>query len=97
MVDGTDSFDPRSAEAAGVALDRVLWVRAPGLREALRTASLDNDLRTAQVALERQRARKMRLDNDAQERRQRQQEEADAQAQVVGASYVCVRNVGRSE
>jgi hypothetical protein len=37
VVDGTDSFDPSSAEAAGVSLDRVLWVRAPGLREALRS------------------------------------------------------------
>jgi RecA/RadA recombinase len=37
LVDGTDSFDPGSAEAAGVALDRVLWVRAPGLLEALRS------------------------------------------------------------
>lgn len=37
VVDGTDCFDPASAEAAGVVLDRVLWVRAPGLREALRS------------------------------------------------------------
>lgn len=37
VVDGTDGFDPSSAEAAGVVLDRVLWVRAPGLRCALRS------------------------------------------------------------
>ncbi len=38
VVDAADGFDPASAEAAGVLLDRVLWVRAPGLREALRSA-----------------------------------------------------------
>jgi hypothetical protein len=38
VVDAADAFDPPSAEAAGVALERVLWVRAPSLREALRSA-----------------------------------------------------------
>jgi hypothetical protein len=37
-VDAADGFDPTSAEAAGVVLERVLWARAPGLREALRSA-----------------------------------------------------------
>jgi len=37
VVDGSDAFDPASAEAAGVELDRVLWVRAPGPRKALRS------------------------------------------------------------
>jgi hypothetical protein len=36
VVDAADAFDPLSAEAAGVDLARVLWVRAPRLREALR-------------------------------------------------------------
>lgn len=36
VVDGADAFDPLSAESAGVDLDRVLWARAPGWREALR-------------------------------------------------------------
>jgi len=36
VVDVADALDPRSAEAAGVVLPRVLWVRAPGLGEALR-------------------------------------------------------------
>ncbi len=36
LVDAADAFDPASAEAAGARLERVLWVRAPGLREALR-------------------------------------------------------------
>lgn len=36
VVDLADAFDPASAEAAGVDLDRVLWVRAGRLREALR-------------------------------------------------------------
>lgn len=35
-VDLADAFDPPSAEAAGVVLDRVLWVRAPRTLAALR-------------------------------------------------------------
>lgn len=35
VVDAADGFDPRAAASAGVALPRVLWVRAPGPREAL--------------------------------------------------------------
>jgi hypothetical protein len=35
VVDAADAFDPTSAAAAGVDLGRVLWVRAPGLRETL--------------------------------------------------------------
>ena len=37
VVDAADGFDPSSAQAAGVVLERVLWARAPGLREALRS------------------------------------------------------------
>lgn len=37
LVDGADAFDPESAEATGVQLERLLWVRAPGLRQALRS------------------------------------------------------------
>jgi hypothetical protein len=36
VVDAADALDPSSAAAAGVVLPRVLWVRAPGLPEALR-------------------------------------------------------------
>jgi hypothetical protein len=36
VVDAADGFDPVSAEAAGARLERVLWARTPGLREALR-------------------------------------------------------------
>ena len=35
VVDAADAFDPASAEVAGANLERVLWVRAPRLREAL--------------------------------------------------------------
>jgi recombination protein RecA len=35
LVDAVDAFDPISAEQAGVDLDRVLWVRARTVREAL--------------------------------------------------------------
>ncbi len=38
VVDAADAFDPASAEATGVDLARVLWVRAPRLRTALRSA-----------------------------------------------------------
>jgi hypothetical protein len=38
VVDTADAFDPESAEAAGSDLARVLWVRAPRLRAALRSA-----------------------------------------------------------
>lgn len=37
VVDPTDVFDAASAAAAGVDLARVLWVRPPGLGEALRS------------------------------------------------------------
>src|SRR6266700_8428229 len=30
LVDATDSFDPRSAQTAGVNLERVLWIRGGG-------------------------------------------------------------------
>jgi len=36
VVDAADAFDPTSAEIAGVVLERVLWVRAPGPKEATR-------------------------------------------------------------
>lgn len=38
LVDCADAFDPASAARAGTQLDRVLWVRAPGIRESLRCA-----------------------------------------------------------
>jgi RecA/RadA recombinase len=38
VIDGADAFDPISAASAGVDLDRVLWARAPRLRETLRCA-----------------------------------------------------------
>ena len=38
VVDAADAFDAASAVAAGVALERVLWVRAPHVRAALRSA-----------------------------------------------------------
>jgi len=39
VVDAADGFDPLAAEAAGVALGRVLWARAPSLRSAARSTS----------------------------------------------------------
>ena len=38
VVDRADAFDPSSAASTGVDLDRVLWARARGTREALRCA-----------------------------------------------------------
>lgn len=37
LVDAADAFDPASAEAAGVALPQLLWVRAPDVPSALRS------------------------------------------------------------
>lgn len=40
LVDATDAFDPHSARAAGVELDRLLWARCNHLERALRTTEL---------------------------------------------------------
>jgi recombination protein RecA len=40
LVDAQDAFDPWSAQAAGVELRRLLWVRCHGLEPALRAADL---------------------------------------------------------
>jgi hypothetical protein len=40
LVDGRDSFDPHSAEAAGVALDHLLWVRCRNIDQAFRATDL---------------------------------------------------------
>jgi len=34
-IDEADAFDPASARDAGIDLDRLLWIRTPGIREAL--------------------------------------------------------------
>jgi hypothetical protein len=39
LVDAADAFDPLSAEAAGVALERVLWVRPEGAEQAARVCA----------------------------------------------------------
>lgn len=40
FIDGRDTFDPHSAEAAGVKLSQVLWVRCRNIDQALRSADL---------------------------------------------------------
>ena len=40
LVDGRDSFDPHSAEAAGVKLERLLWVRCRNIDQCLRATDL---------------------------------------------------------
>jgi recombination protein RecA len=40
LIDARDSFDPRSAEAAGVQLQQLLWVRCRSLEQSLRAADL---------------------------------------------------------
>jgi hypothetical protein len=40
LVDGRSSFDPRGAEAAGVVLERLLWVRCSNIEETMRGADL---------------------------------------------------------
>ena len=38
VVDTADAFHPASARSAGVQLERVLWARPPGVREAVRAS-----------------------------------------------------------
>ncbi len=40
LVDGRDAFDPFSAQAAGVALDQLLWVRCRNIDQAFRATDL---------------------------------------------------------
>jgi hypothetical protein len=40
LVDGRDSFDPASAEAAGVRLGQLLWVRCRDIEQSLRATDL---------------------------------------------------------
>jgi len=40
LVDGCDCFDPHSAEAAGVKLEQLLWVRCRNVDQALRSTDL---------------------------------------------------------
>jgi recombination protein RecA len=40
LVDGCDTFDPHSAEAAGVELKQLLWVRCRNINQSLRATDL---------------------------------------------------------
>jgi hypothetical protein len=40
LVDARDSFDPLTANAAGIALDKLLWVRCQNIEQALRATDL---------------------------------------------------------
>ena len=40
LVDACDSFDPQSAGAAGISLDKLLWVRCQNIDQALRATDL---------------------------------------------------------
>jgi hypothetical protein len=40
LVDARDAFDPETAEAAGVRLDRLLWVRCREIQQAMRATDL---------------------------------------------------------
>jgi recombination protein RecA len=40
LIDGGDTFDPHSAEAAGVELRKLLWVRCRNVEQALRATDL---------------------------------------------------------
>ena len=40
LIDGRDAFDPISAEAAGVKLEHLLWVRCRNADQSLRAADL---------------------------------------------------------
>jgi hypothetical protein len=47
LVDAFDRFDPVSAAAAGLALDRVLWVRGPSLTQPVRSALYEEAIKQA--------------------------------------------------
>jgi RecA/RadA recombinase len=51
LVDACDGFDPASAEAAGVVLDRVLWVRGEALTAARVDVALQRALRAFDLIL----------------------------------------------
>ena len=40
LVDGNNAFDPKSAAAAGIELNRLLWIRCSKLEQVLKTADL---------------------------------------------------------
>jgi recombination protein RecA len=40
LIDGADAFDPHSAEAAGVELQKLLWVRCRNIEQSLRATDL---------------------------------------------------------
>lgn len=40
LIDGTDAFDPESGAAAGIDLQRLLWVRCRNIDQVLRSADL---------------------------------------------------------
>jgi recombination protein RecA len=40
LIDGADAFDPHSAEAAGVELQKLLWVRCKNIEQTLRATDL---------------------------------------------------------
>ena len=40
LVDAEDAFDPASAAAAGVRLERLIWVRSRGAERALKAAEI---------------------------------------------------------
>ena len=40
LIDGADTFDPASADAAGADLNRLLWVRCHNIEQALKAADL---------------------------------------------------------
>jgi hypothetical protein len=71
VVDAADAFDPASAAAAGVALDRVLWARPTRHREALRCAERLVEARGFGVVL-------IDLDRVRAEPRRRPDEDANA-------------------
>ena len=56
LVDARDAFDPISAEAAGVKLKHLLWVRCKTVDQALRATDLlihtEIDLETGSVKIE---------------------------------------------
>jgi len=89
IIDAADAFDPASAQAAGVVLDRVLWVRTTSGADTLRAADLLADAGGFAVIALWLCGVRMRAADAAWARLARSAERAGAALLVVGEQPRC--------